>query len=109
MINDASWLFLLMQIFFVDLLPGEDNAVVIALACRGLPAQDAGRALALGAGAIILRLRMILFANALLVKLVGAWPLVFITLNVRSRKPDDLGIVESARSATICCPPRPSS
>ena len=35
---DSSWLFLLLQVFFVDLLLGADNAIVIALACRRLPA-----------------------------------------------------------------------
>ena len=66
MIDDAAWLFLLLQIFFFDLL-GADNAIIIALACRRLPAEDTRRAVLFGAiGAILLRLGMILFANALL-------------------------------------------
>jgi len=94
MINVAGWLFLLLQVFFVDLLLGADNAIVIALACRRLPPEDTRRAVLLGAiGAIALRLVMILFANALLgvplVKLVGAWMLVVIALNVRSHGGDD--------------------
>ena len=81
-------LFLLLQIFFVDLLLGADNAIVIAMACGRLPPESARRAVILGAGgAIALRLVMILFANALLgiplVKLVGAWMLIVIALNVR--------------------------
>src|SRR5271166_6884975 len=88
MIDAANWLFLLLQIFFVDLLLGGDNAIVIALACRRLPPEDTRRAVLFGAiGAIALRLVMILFANALLgiplVKLVGAWMLIVIALNVR--------------------------
>jgi YjbE family integral membrane protein len=102
---DSSWLFLLLQVFFVDLLLGADNAIVIALACRRLPARDARRAVALGAaGAIALRLVMVLFANALLgvplVKLVGAWALVVIALNVRAQRQDVVAIVESSGSAS---------
>ncbi len=102
MIDAAGWLFLLLQIFFVDLLLGADNAIVIVLACRRLPAEDTRRAVLLGAiGAIVLRLVMILFANALLgvplVKLVGAWMLVVIALNVRVQKgEDDVGTIRSA-------------
>jgi len=102
---DSSWLFLLLQVFFVDLLLGADNAIVIALACRRLPARDARRAVALGAaGAIALRLVMVLFANALLgvplVKLIGAWTLVVIALNVRAQRQDVVAIVESSDSAS---------
>ena len=102
---DSSWLFLLLQVFFVDLLLGADNAIVIALACRRLPARDARRAVALGAaGAIALRLVMVLFANALLgvplVKLVGAWTLVVIALNVRAQRQDAVVIAELSGSAS---------
>ena len=88
MIDAAASLFLLLQIFFVDLLLGADNAIVIALACGRLRPEDTRRAIVLGAGgAIVLRLVMILFANALLgvplVKLAGAWMLIVIALNVR--------------------------
>ena len=34
MIDSASWLFILVQLFFVDLLLGADNAIVIALALQ---------------------------------------------------------------------------
>jgi YjbE family integral membrane protein len=96
MIDAAAWLFLLLQIFFVDLLLGADNAIVIALACRRLPPEGTRRAVLLGAvGAIVLRLVMILFANAMLgvplVKLVGAWMLVVIALNVKAQNGDDDG------------------
>jgi len=95
MIDAADWLFLLLQVFFVDLLLGADNAIVIALACRRLPPEDTRRAVLLGAGgAIVLRLVMILFANALLgvplVKLIGAWTLVVIALNIRAQRQGDV-------------------
>jgi YjbE family integral membrane protein len=105
MIDLAAWLFLLLQIFFVDLLLGADNAIVIALACRRLPPKDTRRAVLFGAiGAIVLRLGMILFANALLgvplVKLVGAWTLVVIALNVSAQEDDDLDSLERAGSVS---------
>jgi YjbE family integral membrane protein len=102
MIEVAGWLFLLLQIFFVDLLLGADNAMVIALACRRLPPEDTRRVILLGAtGAIVLRLAMVLFANSLLgvplVKLVGAWMLVVIALNVRVQEGErDAGTIRSA-------------
>jgi YjbE family integral membrane protein len=91
LIDGAAWIFILLQIFFVDLLLGADNAIVIALACRKLPPKGARQAVLLGAiGAIVLRLVLILFANALLsvplVKLIVAWALVVIGLNVQTQK-----------------------
>ncbi len=48
-----------LQILFVNLLLSADNALVIAMACRGLQARDVARATLLGiAGAIVLRLAM---------------------------------------------------
>jgi YjbE family integral membrane protein len=101
MIDVAASLVLLVQIFFVDLLLGADNAIVIAMACSRLPPEDTRRAVVLGAGgAIALRLVMILFANALLgvplVKLAGAWMLIVIALNVRVQ---NVSLGESARPA----------
>ena len=55
------------QIILIDILLGGDNAVVIALACRGLPAKQRRLGIIWGAaGAIALRVVLILFAVALL-------------------------------------------
>ncbi len=94
MIDGAAWIVVLVQILCVDLLLGADNAVVIALACSRLPEKEKRRAVILGAvGAIALRLGMLAFANALLhvplVKLVAAWTLIVIALNVCARRGDD--------------------
>ena len=91
LIDGAAWFFVLLQIFFVDLLLGADNAVINALACSHLPRGDARRAIMFGAaGAIALRLGMLAFASALLdapfVKVIAAWMLVVIALNFRARK-----------------------
>ena len=71
------------QIILIDILLGGDNAVVIALACRGLPPQQRRMGIIYGtAGAIVLRVVLIAFALALLsvpyLKLVGAILLVWI-------------------------------
>ena len=97
MIDGAAWIVVLVQILCVDLLLGADNAVVIALACSRLPTEEMRRAVMLGAvGAIALRLGMLAFANALLdvplVKLIAAWTLIVIALNIRARKADDEGL-----------------
>ena len=91
LIDGAAWFFVLLQIFFVDLLLGADNAVINALACSHLPRRDAGRAIMFGAGgAIALRVGMLAFASALLnapfVKVIAAWMLVVIALNFSARK-----------------------
>jgi YjbE family integral membrane protein len=71
------------QIILIDILLGGDNAVVIALACRGLPQKQRKLGIIYGtAGAIILRVILIAFALALLavpyLKLVGAALLIWI-------------------------------
>jgi YjbE family integral membrane protein len=83
----AAWLAIPLQIFVVDLLLGADNALLIAVASSGLSRQDARRAAMIGsAGAIILRLLLATIATSLLgvplVKLIGAWALIVIALNV---------------------------
>jgi YjbE family integral membrane protein len=71
------------QIILIDILLGGDNAVVIALACRGLPQHLRFKGILWGtAGAIVLRVILIAFAMTLLqvpfLKLVGALLLVWI-------------------------------
>jgi YjbE family integral membrane protein len=71
------------QIILIDILLGGDNAVVIALACRGLPPKQRKLGIIYGtAGAIVLRVILIAFALALLsvpyLKIVGGVLLVWI-------------------------------
>ena len=55
------------QIIIIDILLGGDNAVVIALACRKLPAAQRSKGIIWGtAGAIVLRVVLIFFAMSLL-------------------------------------------
>lgn len=79
----AASLIALLKIVWVNVLLSGDNAVVIALASRNLPAAQQRRAIVLGsAAAILLRVVLTLFAVQLLqlpwLKLVGAVLLVWI-------------------------------
>ncbi len=83
----AFWIGGSAQIFFLDLLLSGDNAVLIALACRGLPARDVSRAIFLGtAGAIVLRVVLTAIAGLLIglpyLKLLSAIVLLVIAVNV---------------------------
>ena len=82
------------QIILIDILLGGDNAVVIALACRGLPPKQRRMGIIYGtAGAIILRVVLIAFALALLqvpyLKLVGGVLLVWIGVKLLAPHDDD--------------------
>jgi len=80
------------QIVVIDILLGGDNAVVIALACRRLPAEQRRKGILWGvAGAIALRIVLIFFALQLLalpyLKVVGA--LLLLWIGVKLLQPDD--------------------
>jgi len=82
------------QIILIDILLGGDNAVVIALACRGLPPRQRKLGIIYGtAGAIVLRVILVAFALALLaipyLKLVGGALLVWIGVQLLSPQHDE--------------------
>lgn len=82
------------QIILIDIVLGGDNAVVIALACRGLPPHLRTKGVLWGtAGAIILRVILIFFALTLLaipyLKIVGALLLVWIGVKLLVPDHDD--------------------
>jgi YjbE family integral membrane protein len=82
------------QIIMIDILLGGDNAVVIALACRQLPAHQRTKGILWGtAGAIVLRVILIAFALTLLqvpfLKLVGAALLLWIGIKLLAPQEDD--------------------
>ena len=90
----ASTFGVLLQILFLDLLLSGDNALVIALACRRLPPEQARKAAFLGAGgAILFRLILTLMAGALMrlpfLQLVSAMPLLVIALNLMQEEGGD--------------------
>ena len=90
------------QIILIDILLGGDNAVVIALACRGLPPQQRRKGIIYGtAGAIVLRVILIAFALALLsipyLKLVGGILLVWIGVKLLvPQEEEDHGGIQSS-------------
>lgn len=76
-----------LQIIWINILLSGDNAVVIALACRGLPAQQRFVGIALGAGAaILLRVVFTLMTTQLMglpwLKAVGAIALIWIAIKL---------------------------
>lgn len=80
------------QIIMIHILLGGDNAVVIALACRKLPPQQRKLGIMWGtAGAVLLRVILIMFALTLLkvpfLKLVGA--LLLLWIGIKLLMPED--------------------
>jgi len=90
------------QIILIDIVLGGDNAVVIALACRGLPPALRTKGILWGtAGAIVLRVILIFFALTLLaipyLKIVGALLLVWIGVKLLApAHNDDHGSIQSS-------------
>lgn len=88
---ELNWAAVL-QIIMIDILLGGDNAVVIALACRSLPAKQRLQGVLWGtAGAIVLRVILIFFAVTLLnisfLKAVGG--LLLLWIGVKLMLPQD--------------------
>jgi YjbE family integral membrane protein len=84
---DWHFLFSLLSIVFIDLILAGDNAVVIALAVRGLSLQQRKIGIVVGAGvAVALRIIITLFAVELLdvrlVKLVGGALILWIAVKL---------------------------
>ncbi len=91
--SPAFWVAVL-QIIAIDIVLGGDNAVVIALASRRLPAQQRNRAIFWGVfGAIALRVVLIFFALQLLkvpyLKIVGGLLLLWIGIKLLTPHGED--------------------
>ena len=89
----ATWI-TISKIILIDILLGGDNAVVIALACRGLAPEQRKWGIIWGTvGAIVLRVLLIAFALTLLtvpyLKLVGAILLIWIGIKLLVPQDDD--------------------
>ncbi|MGL4288535.1 MAG: TerC family protein [Phreatobacter sp.] len=86
---DSNFWIGLLQIIWIDLLLSGDNAVVIALACRGLPEKQRKMGILLGAGAAVgLRILFALIITYLLaiplLKLVGGVLLLWVAVKLAS-------------------------
>jgi YjbE family integral membrane protein len=103
----ASSFGVLLQILFLDLLLSGDNALVIALACRRLPPEQARRAAWMGAlGAIAFRLILTLMTGVLMslpfLQLLSALPLLVIALNLmQGDEPEDHDFASAAAKGGI--------
>ena len=90
------------QIIMIDILLGGDNAVVIALACRGLPKNQRTKGILWGTvGAIVLRVILIAFALTLLqvpyLKLAGA--ILLLWIGIKLLLPEDDGGHDNIQSS----------
>jgi YjbE family integral membrane protein len=84
--QQLSWV-IIGQIILIDILLGGDNAIVIALACRHLPADVRMKGIFYGTlGAIVIRILLISFAVTLLtlpyLKLIGGVMLLWIGIKL---------------------------
>src|SRR6476646_3288332 len=102
--SQAFWLGLL-KIIGVNIILSGDNAVVIALAARSLPAQQQKQAIFWGAGAaVILRILLTIFAVALLtlpwLKIGGSLLLFWIGIKLLVPEEDDADVNASEHLLT---------
>jgi YjbE family integral membrane protein len=93
--SQAFWI-ALGQIMVANILLSGDNAVVIALAARSLPAKQQKQAIAIGSGAaIVMRILLTLVAAQLLqlpwLKLIGAALLLYIGVTLLLPEDDEDG------------------
>ncbi len=100
-LDAASFWFAVLQLIFVDVLLSGDNAVVIALACRNLPAEQRRWGIVIGAGAaVILRIIFVgVVARLILLpylKLVGGVALLVIAAKLLVPEDQDRNEVEAA-------------
>src|ERR1700704_4745776 len=102
--SQAFWIGLL-KIIGVNIILSGDNAVVIALAARSLPATQQKQAVFWGAGAaVVLRIILTIFAVALLtlpwLKLIGSLLLFWIGVKLLIPEDDDPEIQASEHLIT---------
>jgi len=101
MIEDAL-IIAILQIIAIDIVLGGDNAIIIALACRNLPARQKRLGILWGTtGAIILRCILVFFASTLLtvpsLKLIGGLLLIWIGVKLLAEEDEiDEGTVKQS-------------
>ena len=101
--NPAFWL-ALGQIIWINIILSGDNAVVIALAARSLPAHQQKQAIMFGSGAaVVLRIVLTFVAAALLelpyLQIIGGVLLLWIGVQLLDEGGDEAGGVESDKKA----------
>jgi YjbE family integral membrane protein len=97
----TTFWFAVVQIIFINALLSGDNAIVIAMACRGLPPQQRRWGLILGAGlAVLLRIVFtVVLASLMLLpylKLIGGAALLYISAKLLVPEEPDKNEIEAA-------------
>lgn len=82
-----EWLASLSGILLLDLLLSGDNAILIALACKNLPAHNRRKAIVVGGlGAVLIRITCTLFATGMLaapyIEAIGGAALLYIAVRL---------------------------
>src|SRR6266513_1122650 len=100
-IGSAAFWVALLQIMWINILLSGDNAVVIAMACRGLPHRQRLWGMILGAGvAVLLRVVFTVFVAALMLlpwlKIVGGLALFYIAAKLLVPEDADENETEAA-------------
>src|SRR4051794_41169639 len=98
--NISSFLLQLLQIIWINILLSGDNAVVIALACRGLPPKSRTVGIVAGAGvAIVLRIIFTLVVVSLLavpyLRIGGGILLIWIAVKLLTDEADESNVAEA--------------
>ena len=96
----SSLMIQLLQIIWINILLSGDNAVVIALACRGLPPKSRTIGIVAGAGvAIVLRIIFTLLVVSLLtipwLRLGGSLLLLWISVKLLTDENDETNVTEA--------------
>lgn len=97
----GPFLIQLLQIIWINILLSGDNAVVIALACRGLPEKTRTLGIVAGAGvAILLRIIFTLMVVSLLalpyLRIAGSLLLVWIAVKLLTEETDESSVKEAS-------------
>jgi YjbE family integral membrane protein len=96
----STFMIQLLQIIWINILLSGDNAVVIALACRGLPPKSRKIGIIAGAGvAIVLRIIFTLLVVSLLaipwLRLGGSLLLLWIAVKLLTDETDETNVAEA--------------
>jgi YjbE family integral membrane protein len=98
--NVSTFLLQLLQIIWINILLSGDNAVVIALACRGLPPKSRTVGIVAGAGvAIVLRIIFTMLVVSLLavpyLRIGGGILLIWIAIKLLTDEADESNVAEA--------------
>ncbi len=90
----AAWFAALGSIILLDLILSGDNAIVIAMACKNLPDHEKLKGMIIGgAGAVLVRVLLTLFATELLgfpyLQFIGGFLLIYIAVKLLVDGDDD--------------------